>query len=190
MISRLKKKINIVLIVFIFLVNNSAFAEEATLKNIVVSNTEEKLNLFLDVEGAFREDMIKAIQSGVPTTFSFFVTLHQVRAFWLDKKIADINIIQTLKYDNLKNEYSITRSSWDNDKLVVTQSFEEAKKLMSRVESVEIIQLEKLHKGKQYQVRSKAELSKMTLPLYLHYILFFVSLWDFETDWYTIDFTY
>jgi len=25
---------------------------------------------------------------------------------------------------------------------------------------------------------------------YLHYILFFVSFWDIETDWYTIDFIY
>ena len=36
----------------------------------------------------------------------------------------------------------------------------------------------------------KAELEKVRLPLYLHYVLFFVSLWDFETDWFTIDFIY
>ncbi|NQT10914.1 MAG: DUF4390 domain-containing protein, partial [Desulfobacteraceae bacterium] len=41
-----------------------------------------------------------------------------------------------------------------------------------------------------YQIRAKAELGKLTLPFYLHYILFFVSLWDVETDWYTIDFIY
>jgi len=37
---------------------------------------------------------------------------------------------------------------------------------------------------------AKAELNKLTLPFHLHYVLFFVSLWDFETDWYTIDFVY
>ena len=40
------------------------------------------------------------------------------------------------------------------------------------------------------QIRAKAELSKLTLPFFLHYVFFFVSLWDFETDWYTIDFIY
>jgi hypothetical protein len=53
-----------------------------------------------------------------------------------------------------------------------------------------IVPLAQLQKGQQYQVRAKAKLSKLTLPFYLHYVLFFVSLWDFETDWYTIDFIY
>jgi hypothetical protein len=35
-----------------------------------------------------------------------------------------------------------------------------------------------------------AQLDKIRLPFYLHYVLFFVSLWDFETDWYAVDFRY
>jgi hypothetical protein len=30
----------------------------------------------------------------------------------------------------------------------------------------------------------KAKLDKVRLPLYMEYVFFFVSLWDFETDWY------
>jgi hypothetical protein len=50
--------------------------------------------------------------------------------------------------------------------------------------------LGQLEKGQQYQLRTKAEVGKQTLPFYLHYVLFFVSLGDIETDWYTIDFIY
>jgi hypothetical protein len=67
---------------------------------------------------------------------------------------------------------------------------DEAKKWMTEINSLKIVPLDRLEKGEQYQLRVKAEVSKKTLPLYLHYILFFVSLWDFETDWYTIDFTF
>jgi len=28
------------------------------------------------------------------------------------------------------------------------------------------------------------------LPFYLDYVLFFLSLWDFETDWYSVVFKY
>ena len=35
-----------------------------------------------------------------------------------------------------------------------------------------------------------AELNKIQLPLYLHYVFFFLSLWDFETDWHSVDFRY
>jgi hypothetical protein len=61
---------------------------------------------------------------------------------------------------------------------------------MTDLDSFRIVPLSELTKGKQYQIRAKAELNKLTLPFYLHYVLFFVSLWDFETDWYTIDFIY
>ena len=67
---------------------------------------------------------------------------------------------------------------------------EEARKLMTEVDGIKVVPLKWLEAGKQYQIRSKAELSEITLPFYLHYVLFFVSLWDFETDWYTIDFIY
>ena len=61
---------------------------------------------------------------------------------------------------------------------------------MAEIDSLRIIPLSGLEKGRQYQLSAKAELNKLTLPLYLHYVLFIVSLWDFETDWYTIDFIY
>jgi hypothetical protein len=50
--------------------------------------------------------------------------------------------------------------------------------------------LAQLVKGDKYQLRIKAELDKVTLPLSLHYVLFFVSYWDFETNWYVINFKY
>jgi len=61
---------------------------------------------------------------------------------------------------------------------------------MCEVDNIRLVTLNKLEKGLRYQIRAKAELSDITLPFYLHYLLFFVSLWKFETEWYTIDFTY
>ncbi len=169
--------------------DNVAFAQDAKLTNIIVTNTRDDLLIYLTVEGAFKEKMKKAVLSGVPTTFSFFTALYHVRNIWLDKKIADVKITHTIKYDNLKQEFCITRS-WGNPDSIVVKSFQEAQKVMAEIDSLKIVPLKKLEKGKQYQIRAKAELSKLTLPFYLHYILFFVSLWDFETDWYTIDFVY
>jgi hypothetical protein len=177
-------------IFFIFLLLLApASAEDARLTNITVSNTRDDLLLSLSVEGAFRGEMKKAILSGVPATFSFFASLNRVRNFWLDAEFSDIEVIHTIQYDNLKKEFTVSRS-WEGENTKVTKSFEEAQRLMSEINRLEIIPLNKLEKGKQYQLRVKAEFSKKTLPLYLHYVLFFVSLWDFETDWYTIDFIY
>jgi hypothetical protein len=165
------------------------FAQEARLTNITVSNTRDDLLLYLNLEGAFSEKLNKAVLSGVPATFFFLTKLNKVRSIWVDQGIADIIVTHTIKYDNLKKEFIVRRSGRNNEP-EITKSFSEAQKWMSEVNSLKIIPLGQLEKGQQYQLRTKAEVSKQTLPFYLHYVLFFVALWDIETDWYAIDFIY
>lgn len=189
MTSLMHRKTCIILLVMLFFMQNLAFAQEARLANIILTNTRDDLLLYLNVEGAFREKMKKAVLSGVPTTFSFFVYLYKARNLWIDKKVADLTVTHTIKYDNLKKEFTIKRS-WKNGEPLITQSFEEAQKLMSEIDSLKIVSLNRLKKGEHYQIRAKTELNKVILPFYLHYVFIFVSLWDFETDLYTIDFIY
>lgn len=185
-----KRYSRVVIIVCLVLIGpHLVLAQDARLTNIIVTNTRDDLLIYLTVEGAFREEMVEAIKSGVPTTFSFFVNLYRKRTLWVDKDIAEIRVTHTVKYNNLKKEFVIKRS-WEGDKPITVQTFSEAQKLMSEVDSLKVVPLAALQKGKQYQIQAKAELSKVTLPFYLHYILFFISMWDFETDWYTIDFVY
>ena len=166
-----------------------AWSQEARLTNIVVNNTRDDLLLYLNVDGAFSEKIREAVLTGVPVSFSFFINLYRVNTLWLNQRIEALKIVHTIKYNNLKKEFTIQRS-WDNGPALVTQSFTQAQNWMTAIDSFAIIALEQLEKGRQYQIRAKAQLNKLTLPFYLHYILFFISLWDFETDWYTIDFLY
>jgi len=186
-----RKTISILIVIVIF-IQAPAFAQEASLTNINVSNNRDDLLLFFTLDGAFREKLKTAISSGVPATFSFYISLYRVRDLWFDRKIADLKLTHTVKYDNLKKEYTVKRS-WDKHEPVepvVTQSFEEAQRLMTEIDSLRIYPLKRLTKGRQYQLRAMAEVSKITLPFSLHYVVFFVAFWDFETDWYTIDFIY
>ena len=82
------------------------------------------------------------------------------------------------------------RLSEQGNKPITFKDFEEAKKLMSEVVGLKVTPLSNLQEGRDYQIQMMAELDKITLPFYLHYVLFFLSLWDFETDWHTIDFRY
>jgi len=166
-----------------------AAASEARLSNIVVTNTQKDLMVYLNVEGAFTGKMEKAVMNGVPITFSFFVTLNKLRDYWFNKEMEDLKITHTLKYHNLKKEFAVKRS-WEEGKPLIVKTFAEARELMTEIAGLKVAELGELRKGRQYRITAKAELSKVTLPFYLHHILFFVSLWDFETDWYTIDFTY
>ena len=178
-------------LLFCFLLSfpSSLQAAEATLSDIIVTNTQEDLLVFFDIKGCFTREMEEAILNGIPTTFTIVIKLYRTRTAWLDASIASITLEHTIKYDSLKNEFRVTRSEEDNTALVV-KDFEVAKKAMAEIRNIRVVPLKELKDRGKYQLRVKAELEKVRLPLYLHYVLFFVSLWDFETDWYTVDFIY
>jgi len=174
----------------VFLSNTDAFAEpEALIENIKLANTRDDLLTYFDVKNAFTEKIKQAAMSGIPTTFSFYVVLYKTGGALFDKKISNIQIKSTLKYNPLKKEFSVSRP-WKSQTPVLTQSFEEAKALMTEIDNLTILPLSELVKGDKYQLRIKAKLDKVTLPLLLHHVFFFVSFWDFETNWYLINFTY
>jgi hypothetical protein len=90
-----------VLCSIILFFNAPAVAQEAKLTNKLVSNTRDNLIIYCKIEGAFTEKMEKAIISGVPVSFSFFIRLYEVRGFWPDKKVTEKKIIHSIKYDVL-----------------------------------------------------------------------------------------
>ncbi len=182
-------KISIV-IMLCFLLPATALAEnQAVIENIKLANTRDDLLTYFDVKKAFTPKINQAVLNGIPTTFSFYVTLYKTEGSWFDKKIADIQIKSTLKYNALKKNFSVLRS-WKDKDAVITQTFKEAKSLMTEIDNLKILPLNQLIKGDKYQLRIKAKLDRVTLPLSLHYVLFFVSFWDFETNWYLINFIY
>ncbi len=166
-----------------------ALAMEAVLKDIEITNTDTHLLLYFRVADCFTEDMKDAIDSGIHATFRFFVRVYEVRDRWRDKKIADLKMNHDVQYDNLKRVYLVHLTERDDNKIIV-QDFENVMKLMSEVAGFKVADLQKLKKGGRYRIFMMAELDKIRLPFYLHNVFFFLSLWDFETDWYTVDFTY
>lgn len=166
-----------------------AEAKNAYVSDVVVTNTRHQLFVYFSVNNCFTSEMNKAIQNGIPTTFNFFVTLSQKKRFWFDSKVANLRFSHTIKYDNLKEIYNVTLSE-QNGKTVTVKSYERAQKLMEDVVGVRVASLSSLHRGDDYQLRMMAQLGKIKLPLHLHYVFFFLSLWDFETHWKTVEFKY
>jgi hypothetical protein len=179
----------LLLVPLLLLAVTSAHAGQARLSDIVVTNTDENLIVYFSVEDCFTAEMVRAIESGISTTFTFYVQLDERREFWWDRTVTELEIRHTIRYDQLKKHYELRFSEGDNETVTV-RDFEEAKRLMSEVVALKVVPLDRLTKGGRYQLEMMAEMDKIRLPLYLHYVFFFLSLWDFETDWYAVDFRY
>ena len=184
-----KRWISAFLLLIVLLCAIPVAAKTAYLDELVLSTNEDHLLVYFGVNGCFTPEMNTAIESGIDTTFTFFIKLYERRHFWLDLKIKDIRINHGIKYDNLKKIYEL-RLSEKNNEIIQVKEFEEARRLMAEVVALKVIQLSGLRKGTLYRLKVMAQLDKIRLPLYLHYFFFFLSLWDFETDWYPNDFRY
>lgn len=163
--------------------------DHPVLTDIKLANTRDNLLIYFEVENAFPPRIIQNIETGILTPFSFHISLYKTGGSWLDKKITDIDIQSTIKYNSLKQEYTVSQP-WKEKKPFVTKSFDEAQDWMARVDNLVVAPLTDLIKGEKYQIRVRSQLARVTLPFALRYVFFFVSFWDIKTDWYVINFTY
>jgi hypothetical protein len=158
-----------------------AFCQKASIKEVNVKGTNAVWKVSFDVQNCFTEKMQEAIQSGIKTTFTFYIHLYQKRSWWKDRKVASVEFHHTVQYNPIQKVYQVALG--ENRSSLAVSSLEEAKKLMSKVKELEIRSSSPLNPGVPTYFRIKAELDPVRLPLHLEYLFFFVSLWDFKTDW-------
>ncbi len=163
--------------------------EEPYITDILITTSQTHLLLFCSIKSSLTPEMIEGIHTGIPITFTFLVELEQVKSRWFDKTLAEMTIQHTLVYDSLKEQYQVHRSEITANPLV-TDSLDKAMEAMVELNGLRIINSDEMKPDAPYAINVKATLAEKTLPLYMHYIIPFISLWDFETDWRTIEFRY
>ncbi len=164
-------------------------AGQASIDEVIVTNSSREVLLYLMVRRAFTPEMEKGVQSGIPVTFTFYVELYRHRSNWFDQKVVVRTFEHILSYDTLKDEYRIVYGE-QNGKTVIVKTLAQAKELMAQVNGFALSPLTALVADAEYTLKIKARLAEKTLPLNFHSIIPFWSLWDFETDWYTVQFRY
>ena len=126
--------------------------------------------------------MKAALSKGIPVTLTFLILLYEVRDYWFDVKLVSKTAMHEVRFDLLRKEYRIQRS-WEKEIPLVVKDLETAQSLFSEIKGFDVIALKRLKKGKHYQLRIKSELSENKAHL--------TGLpWEFDTDWYTINFIY
>src|SRR4030067_3803282 len=113
-----------------------AFCQKASIKDIQAKRANGDWKISFDVENCFTEKMEEAIQSGIRTSFTFYIQLYQKRSWWKDRKIASLEFHHTVQYHPIQQVYQVTLE--ENHSSPVASSLEEAKKLMSKVKELEI----------------------------------------------------
>lgn len=185
--------LHIILLVFLlFLTGTSGFAEteqEVQFKDITLTTSSTHLLLFGVIKNDKHKELEQALHSGIPMQFTFFIELFRTRNNWPDEELKVMEFKHTLKYDTLKESYQLEIEEQKN-RIFTYSTLEKATEVMNDINGLKVIELAQLQPDTSYELRMKAELYKKTLPMNLHYIIPFISMWNMETDWFTIEFTY
>lgn len=160
----------------------SSYCRDVQITDILVTSDGTHMKVFAKLINCFTKKMESAIMAGAPTTFTFVVEVYQNRKGWFDKNIYNITVKQTVKYDTVKKIFYV--SSSETQQVSEFQDLETAQKAMSELNGAVVAPVADLQKDKTYYIKIKAKLDKVRLPMHMEYVFFFVSLWDFETDWY------
>lgn len=169
----------------------SVAASEPTpeIKDIIVTTSDNNLLLFATVKNSFTQEMIEGVRNGIPVVFTYYLELVKTSSNWLDTTLVESTVTRTMTFDSGKQEYRVAFSD-QNGKVVTTIDLEQAKLLMAEINGIKVIDLTRLVRDAPYAIHFKVTLKKGSLPLGLHRLLPIPALWDFETDWRTIEFRY
>jgi len=171
------------LVFFVLLLTaSSAFSGDTELTNLIIRNNNDELQVDILIKGIFTEEMKAALSKGIPLNLTFLVLLYEVRDYWFDVKMVSKTAMHEIRFDLLRKEYRIRRS-WEKRIPLVVKDLETAQTIFSEIIGFDVIPLKRLKKGKHYQLGIKSELSENKAHL--------TGLpWEFDTDWYTINFIY
>lgn len=176
--------------VLLALVPIASVAQEAGIKTVSITNSPTHLQVTIKLSDTFSPEMDEAIRTGIPTSFEYLLLLYQYHPFANDTLLASLTVTKTIKYNPLKQEYTITAGTTVNGSTsVVVTSFEDAKKVMNAV-NVPLYPMWKLERNSSYYVKLKAQSQGVEPPGYIDFILFFRNWMNFETDWVVEKFLY
>ncbi len=161
-------------------------SSEPSFSDITVTSSNSHLLLFSSLDNGFTEQMVEGLHSGIPIHFSFFIELNQTDKGWKEK-MESLEIRHVISYDTLKESYKVEIEE-SGKRFHTFNKLADAQSVANEINGLKVTELINLTPNTSYTVRMRAELSKKKLPMGLHEVVPFVSLWDLKTKWYSITF--
>lgn len=137
------------------------------------------------------EETREALRGGVPLTFSYRIHLTRRGSILGEKVVRKREIIHNLVFDPVKQLYKFKGEGYGWEPVVrTTKDEEEAVKWLRNIRDWRLYPLQKLKRNVRYRVRVMATLRSVELPSVLGYLFFFTTIFNQETSWVQLDFTF
>jgi hypothetical protein len=144
--------------------------------NLTATAANARVSVRFTLDNAFRNgELVEALQSGLPTSFTYVIEIFRDRPNWFDDGIAQARIEVICTFNSLTREYLL---NYRRDKhLVRSETFTDLAALAARMTTIDEPDLFDIGRRKPYKlkVRAKADLMRGWVM--------YVIPWQVETRW-------
>jgi transposase len=153
-----------------------AAAPSAAIENLAATAANGRVSVRFALTGAFADgEMIEALQSGLPTSFTYIVEIFRDRPNWFDDGIARARIEVICTFNSVTREYLLNYRR--DDRLVRSETFSDLAALERAMTTVDELDLFDIGGRRPYKlkVRAKADLMRGWVM--------YVIPWEVSTRW-------
>lgn len=159
---------------------DSAHAEGAAVESAKIELTDEGYQLNADIELQLSPVLQDAVRKGVPLYFVAEFQLNRGRWYWLDQTVVAARRDRRVSYAPLTEQYRVITSGISQN----VTTFEDVRRLLSRVRSWTIAEKGQLKPGEKYEAALRFRLDTAQLPKPFQLNVITSKDWALSSDWY------
>ncbi|HEY0590539.1 MAG TPA: DUF4390 domain-containing protein [Thermoanaerobaculia bacterium] len=162
--------------VLLFLLAAPLTAGDPRIRDLAAAEQNGLISVRFRLEDAFgKPEILRAIESGLPTVLAYEIELVRKRPNWFDDLVASSRIEAVATYNSVTREYLLNHRR--DRKLVTSEIFSSRDELLRRMATIREADLFSTEGRKPWKlrVRVRAELSR-------RYVWYLIP-WDVATDW-------
>ncbi len=166
-------------------------SEAPRIVDLTLRQGEEYVLLSATLLAHFDEKAREILSGGVPFNFKYKIRLTKKGSIFGEKIVRDRELGYTLEFDPVRKVYLFIREGQGAEAIErTTRDEKEAFGWLTQVTDYPLYPLRELEKDTRYRVRVMATLRSAELPSVLGYLFFFTTIFNRETPWVQLDFSY
>jgi hypothetical protein len=165
-----------VLFLSLIVAGSVAAAPRPAVENLAATAAHGRVSVRFTLDGAFRNsEMVEALQSGLPTSFTYNIEIYRDRPRWFNEDVGRSRVEVICTFNSVTREYLLNYRR--DRKLVRSETFTDLAALVRQMTTIDEPSLFDIgtHKPYKLRVRVKADLMRGWLM--------YVIPWEISTHW-------
>lgn len=175
------RRLWLVTLAILLVAAGSASAGEIKVERVETRLDGRTLVLSADIDFAFSEVALEALDNGVPLTVEVHIQVRSADAWIWEDNLVDQRLRYVIRYKPLSERYLVARIPGEGGRSYVTR--DAAITALGAIEGVDLVSADSLRAGTAYEIHLEAFLDIEELPLPLKPMAYLLPSWKLSSGW-------